>query len=251
MPPNKCLFCTRGDTFQRMEHPIPESLGNDDTVLPPGFVCDSCNQYFGSKLEREVLAVPPFNVERVAAAIRTKKGRYAKMDSPDVSLYSTGFWDQLVFSGHTDWCKRTFMTPDRGFLLIDPHPRQRELVARFLLKMGLELLLFAEAEDPYARQFDAARNCAREGRSAKDWEVAYGLYPKRGDLVTNRREDEIGPLETRQIYQYEMGAMPSGDRILMFLFINHCFACNLSRPALDEYLAGFNAINQFELRLMA
>jgi len=103
-----------------------------------------------------VLASPPFSVERVAAAIRTKKGGFARVEPRDVSLYSTGFWDLLVFCGQADWYKRTFVSPDRGVLLVDPHPWQRSLLARFLLKMGLELLLFAESEDPYSDHFGAA-----------------------------------------------------------------------------------------------
>jgi hypothetical protein len=44
-PPFECLFCRTRDRsgFTRVEHAIPESLGNDDFVIPAGFVCDVCN----------------------------------------------------------------------------------------------------------------------------------------------------------------------------------------------------------------
>ncbi len=37
-----CLFCGSNGPFLRLEHIIPESLGNDDLVLQ-GEVCDVCN----------------------------------------------------------------------------------------------------------------------------------------------------------------------------------------------------------------
>ena len=91
-PPFKCLFCgTTQGSFESIEHPIPESMGNDDTFLPKGFVCDSCNQYFGSKVEQSIMASPPFNLERVAASIKTKKHRYAKYADSSLVLQSEGF----------------------------------------------------------------------------------------------------------------------------------------------------------------
>jgi hypothetical protein len=90
-PPFDCLFCrSTAGPFNRIEHPIPESLGNDDLTLAKGFVCDPCNQYFGSKIEQRVLAAPPFNIERTAQAIPTKKGKLASYHEKDLSLYSTG-----------------------------------------------------------------------------------------------------------------------------------------------------------------
>ena len=127
---------------------------------------------------------------------------------------------------------------------------QRTTLSRFLLKIGLELLLFTESDDPYDRHYDRARECARFGDGYLDWQVGYAQYPNRSELVTARREDELSPLETRQIYQYEMGVMPNGDRIFCFAFITHCFACNLSQPHLDEYIEGFNRMNDFHMKLM-
>jgi hypothetical protein len=106
----------------------------------------------------------------------------------------------------------------------------------------------SDEEDPYSSHYDDARRCARYGDGASEWDVGYGVYPRRRDLVLARRYDEIGPLETRQIYQYEMGIMGSGDRILCFGFMTHVYACNLSRPFLLEYLLGFNARNEFVLQ---
>lgn len=249
--PFKCLFCSANGPFTRNEHPIPESLGNDDTVLGPGFVCDNCNQYFGSKIEHFVLSCPPFSIDRVTQAVKTKKGKYPKASLPGSHLFSMGYWDTVLWVGELGRTPPTYANKDGGLIICPPSPKDdAHCISRFLLKMGLELLLLADAEDPYSREFDCARAYARYGRGQGRWDLGYGHYPRRSDLVVSVRVDEIGPLETRQIYQYEMGVMSSGDKILCFAFVDHCFACNLSQPSLAEYLQGFNLRNEFRMELM-
>jgi len=136
----------------------------------------------------------------------------------------------------------------QNVLSISPPPGYVSVMARFLLKMGMELLIVADQVDPYSKAFDLARRCARFGERMSEWDVAYGLYPARDRLKLSSRVDRLGRLETRQIYQYEMGIMASGDVVLCFIFVNHVFACNLSREPLTEYLLGFNAKNEFSLQ---
>lgn len=248
LPPNRCLFClSTVGPFLRKEHPVPESLGNDETVLAPGFVCDLCNQYFGTKLEAQVLASPPFNIERVAQAVKTKKGRYARYQESGFSVVSTGYWDRVVLSSPKPTTQFLNMLTS-GKLYVFPLPNYADLIVRFLLKIGLESLLLSDEFDPYTKVFDNSRLCARYGEGAGRWDVAYGIYPSRRDLILSTRIDRYGPLETRQLYQYEIGVLESGDCILSFVYVDHVFACNLSRPYLTEYLMFFNANNSFSLR---
>ena len=37
----KCIFCSEKGPYNTVEHIIPESLGNDDTLLA-NCVCDKC-----------------------------------------------------------------------------------------------------------------------------------------------------------------------------------------------------------------
>jgi len=210
-------------------------------------VCDACNQYFGSKLEKRILESPPFSIERVAAAIKTKKGKYAGHREPDLRLLSTGYWDHVLLVGEEQRAGG-FPTDTEGKLLVFPPRNYADMLVRFLLKMGLELLATTDEEDPYAPDYDKSRSCARYGRGADKWDVAYGLYPRRTDLTVGHRQDDIGPLETRQIYEFSLGVLPSGDRAFFFAFITHCFACNLSSPSIQEYLVGFNSKNEFRMR---
>ena len=84
--------------------------------------------------------------------------------------------------------------------------------------MGLELFAMAESMAPYESRFNAARECARFGTAADDWDFAIGLYPDRDGLPTRARVDHYGPLETRQIYQYGLGVVVSGDVLFSFVY---------------------------------
>ena len=71
----QCIFCKeRSDDSKSIEHIVPESLGNREHVLPKGIVCDTCNSYFGIKIEKEVLAQGYFKYMRHIQDIETKRG---------------------------------------------------------------------------------------------------------------------------------------------------------------------------------
>ena len=49
----RCLFCKKdSDETKSIEHIVPESLGNKSFVLPLGYVCDKCNNYFALRVEK-------------------------------------------------------------------------------------------------------------------------------------------------------------------------------------------------------
>src|SRR5712671_2773182 len=156
-PPYECLFCRTGQrsSFTWIEHPISESLGNDDVTLEPGFVCDSCNQYFGAKLESKVLAAPPFNVERARQAIPTKKGKPPRYDGDGFSLVSTGYRNKLFVVATTDDHRPALRMLSRQTLITSPPTGYSNLLARFMLKMGIELLAVSGEINPLSHSFDA------------------------------------------------------------------------------------------------
>jgi hypothetical protein len=218
-------------------------------VLGPGFVCDPCNQYFGSKVEQKVVGLAPFGIERVRADVPTKKGKPAVFRDPaGLNLFPTGFLNHVVFAAEPRYYLRTtaFSFPQ---LVVSPTPQEDFHLVRFLLKMGLEMLLFATDDiDPYASTFNRARQFARYGGGSPSWEFAMGTYPRADDLIISERVDEHGPLVTHQLYQYQLGQMFSRDIGFCFMYRTHLFACNLSNPSITEYLSGFNSRNSFQLQ---
>lgn len=254
-PPFKCLFClTQKGPFLRVEHPIPESLGNDEIYLKPGFVCDFCNQYFGSKVEQKVLDSPPFAIERTAAIVKTKKGKLPKFQrNPDLSLFTTGYKDKLIFaippSEYFGINPKHFFPDNAGNIILRLAPKKDEdfYAIRLLLKMGLELLLWNNEVNPYDCRFNDARNYARYAATGTSWEMGYAIYPRREDLNISQRFDEYGCLITHHLYQYEIGQMFGGDFCFCFIYRQHIFVCNLSSPSLREYITGFNSLNSFSM----
>lgn len=72
----RCIFCKQGSSScQSVEHVLPESLGNSEHVLPPGTVCDSCNNYFAGNIERPVLESEYFTTARFNSLIPNKRAR--------------------------------------------------------------------------------------------------------------------------------------------------------------------------------
>lgn len=71
-----CIFCKQNsNTSKSVEHIIPESLGNKSHTLSAGIVCDKCNNYFATKIEKEVLEQPYFRSLRHRNVIRSKKNK--------------------------------------------------------------------------------------------------------------------------------------------------------------------------------
>jgi hypothetical protein len=69
-----CLFCLgQKNTFQKIEHIIPESLGNKVYLLPKGVVYDKCNQYF-AKLENYFCHYHLSSATKLLFLDKTKKG---------------------------------------------------------------------------------------------------------------------------------------------------------------------------------
>jgi len=71
----KCIFCKCDSSNSKsVEHIIPESLGNKSHTLPKGIVCDSCNNYFATKIEKNLLESGYFKSLRYRNYVANKKG---------------------------------------------------------------------------------------------------------------------------------------------------------------------------------
>src|SRR5919202_6972188 len=95
--PFLCRFCRQPDgPFNAVEHPIPESLGNDDLIIPRGWICDSCNHYFGAKVEQKAAALPPFSIERSLFSVPSKKRQLPRHQGDGSALAPTAVGGQLA-----------------------------------------------------------------------------------------------------------------------------------------------------------
>ncbi len=77
-----CVFCLRTNAdFTSVEHIIPESLGNDEWILPMGWACDDCNKKF-SVWERDLTSKSRILAWcRFMSPAMSKKGKFFEFRS--------------------------------------------------------------------------------------------------------------------------------------------------------------------------
>jgi hypothetical protein len=74
----ECLFCGRRDGgFTSREHIFPESLTTDipEAILPPGVVCDRCNNGPLASLDEALCDFLPLTMRRLTLGITNKRGQ--------------------------------------------------------------------------------------------------------------------------------------------------------------------------------
>lgn len=188
----RCIFCKKDSSSSKsVEHIVPESLGNKHHILPPGFVCDACNNYFARKVEAPFLESEEIRSLRFMQAVPNKKGNIVSQSGiaigkegySRVSIYKDAlshhsndnspemiplidFKDKMISEGTIFFPRIT----DNELCRMDS-----QIVSRFLAKIAIECLAsrFALCEpdgldymiDDHA--FDALRNYARFGTGGK------------------------------------------------------------------------------------
>lgn len=224
-----CLFCRGAGPFSTIEHVVPESLGNDELVLT-GEVCDECQAYFGKEVERFVLSKSPLAFWRCLLGIRTKAGRL-----PTVSLSQPARQkgtipathsmhdDGVGFTAHEDGSTSIdiddpqivadILSGRRDSFRFVLTPKLLHMLARFLLKIGVELV--ATHDSPAARsgKFDDARLHARFGSGERLWPI---FHSHSGDLAELRRIELQGdqPI-SEEILCYEYALLSVDEYTLL------------------------------------
>lgn len=166
----KCIFCkSKKGEFTTREHILPESLGGGDwALLPDGLLCDKCQNVFGSSIEQQALADYPFSFFRVFSGIPTKKGTApwfaswegtikASLQPGTLGYEPSGIFRNTIEEGH------------KSVIRLLAHPLKPQMVCRFLLKMGLEVIATDDPKVVFDKRFDNARNFALLGEKQQDW----------------------------------------------------------------------------------
>lgn len=165
-----CIFCRDASPASSTEHLIPQSLGGDESArLPPGLVCDRCNQYFGSKVESRVLTSYPFSLVRVMWHVPSKKGRYPTIPGYPGSVTAGPRLDELLIEVKEPELFEEVRTGKLRVLLVSAEVREPEAITRFLLKVGLESLALVDPVLARGSRFDRVRAVARSPRRGSSW----------------------------------------------------------------------------------
>lgn len=188
----KCIFC-KCDSSQAksIEHIIPESLGNKGSILPRGAVCDRCNNYFATKIEKRVLESGEFQYLRFHQSIKNKAGRTPEIEGfigPHKVKFRAEGWPfqfNFILSEDSYDALESYLKTEAGrkasCILIPEsgQPAENALISRWLAKMALEALAHrisknenwneAIVEDA---QFDPIRQFARFAKRGECWDYS-------------------------------------------------------------------------------
>jgi len=245
-----CIFCkTDSSNSKSVEHIIPESLGNVEHILPPGIVCDKCNNYFARKIEKPLLESQYFLYARFENLIPSKKGRIPVVKGlipQSHSVVEVGFGEEglRIFVKPEDVPRFLESTEPKGGTLYILHPTKPEgidrLLSKFLGKVAIEALAHRVLDMPEALKVDVVDNEAldhlrtyvRRGRDKMTWPFHQrDLYP--ADALFYSEEDDVYydiPHEFTLLYTEKQ------ELFLVLAVFGIEYTLNMGKPDINGYL---------------
>lgn len=252
----RCIFCkSPSDRSKSVEHIIPESLGNDDHVLPTGWVCDSCNNYLSRKVEAPFMNSEYGKRARFEMKIPSRRRRIPIVsgfhpqsrtmvnllhDGVGLSFFAAEGEDEAAFIN-------TLRSQSHGSLWI-PSSGDPELtyeIARFVGMIALEILAYRclditgwNDELVDKPELDELRDYVRRGRPGFIWPVHLRrIYP-----AAHEFSDEIDP-EFQVLHEFDLLFIPSkdstesgGEFYAVIAILGIEYTINLGGPELEGYL---------------
>ena len=176
-----CIFCkNNSDSSKSVEHIVPESLGNDKFILPRGYVCDKCNNYFSRTFEQQLLDLPFFKQLRHSLNIKSKKGNIPNnkgfLIDPDlieVEFKKDKNQQESISLSQEVEIGNGLMT----FIPVFNSPGYQNLhMSKFLGKMAIEAIVYYALQYQNSVEeavnqtcFDALKNYVKAGKKGQFW----------------------------------------------------------------------------------
>lgn len=257
----KCLFCKQNSTNTKsVEHIVPESLGNTTFILPLGYVCDKCNNYFAREVEKPFLDLPELRLLRFQEAIPNKKNKMPAITGLLNGKYPITLKRKLSHNKVVNEAEvsieainRILNISDRTTIIVPAFtnkmlPPNNYITSRFLAKLALEALAdklkdIENSLDDLVNdtQFDMLRNHARLGiikkwpcsiRRIYDynkiWEYSDGLH---GQMV---HESDFLLIPVEKNHELNVGHIMAEIYFVVALWGIE-FAINMAGPEIIGY----------------
>jgi hypothetical protein len=252
-----CIFCKRDSTGSRSEeHIIPESLGNEEHVLPPGVVCDACNNYFASSIEQVVLESGEFKTTRFSMVIPNKRNRVPSVDGmllplqPGMTLGQAARFHRADVSRNPEDGSYNLFPEDAAAAAVadcritrmiipatGPKP-DRIVFARFLGKVAVEAMaarLLKNAPEMLEEfvqddQIDILRNYARYGKQGLEWPYSERrIYPADFSFPTPDGDSyEV-------LHEFDFLHTEQGEMYFVLAILGTEYAINMAGPDFEGY----------------
>ena len=246
----RCIFCKSDSSASTsIEHIIPESLGNTEHILPPGVVCDACNNYFARKIEGPLLESNYFVHARFRNVVQSKKGRVPPIKGIHVESATIIELSQedggSVYPSNERNTKRfieSVLTSAQGRLVF-PVPTEPDeyVVSRFLGKVAIEALARTALSVPGGlneivdkQELDLLRNYVRRGSTEVVWPFYQRrIYPE--DAVFY--EEGYGYYEVLHEHKFLYPFFPESVELYLVLAIFGVeYTLNMDAPNVSGYV---------------
>ena len=159
----RCIYClSDSGTFTSEEHIVPESLGNYDTVLQKGLVCDTCNNEVLSGLDEKLVNSGLLGLLKTVFMPYTKEGKLPhatfqnltiRKTHPNHIVINTPSKKYFTLDEMDEEGNIHFTIKSRGRETFDP-----KIIGRALYKIGLGMVAFRQGREVACEnRYDAAR----------------------------------------------------------------------------------------------
>jgi hypothetical protein len=259
IPGMRCIFCkTDSSSSNSIEHIIPQSLGNTEYVLPRGWVCDRCNNYFSRKIEKPFLESLYGTVSRFEMQVPNKKGRippvigfHAESGSRVAMFYDATDGSRCVGvdegEDESRWIAAVKGRKKGTLYFPRPEiPRGDYVTARFIAKVALEVLAFRcldltgwNDEIVEKIELDEIRHYVRVGNPRLIWPVHIRQIYERGHMFVD------GSRSYQVLHEWTILNTQQGEFFVIVAIFGVEYSINLGGPELKGYL---NWLEQNESR---
>ena len=249
--PFQCIFCkSTSASFDSCEHIVPESMGNLEHTLPPGVVCDGCNNYFSRKIEGPLLNTEFYRQARHRNGIPSKRNRIpvqGMLSFPDALSLELGIArdGSRYLSAANESDNNRFINRLRAskrLTAVFPcasKPPQR-LLSRFLLKMGVEYLAMRmlpveagiQTDHIQNSALDEARRYVRFNEGREDWPFHECQIYAEGN-----RFHDIQTGETYDVpHEFTLLYTEQNEMYFVIAVFGTQYSINLGGPEIDGFL---------------
>jgi hypothetical protein len=259
----ECIFCRKpSDNSKSIEHIIPESLGNKEHILEKGLVCDACNNYFASKIEKILLEQPYFINLRHRNIIRSKKNHLIPETCFSPKFGPARIWFDLSKNGYSLCFESDNKTAfglktgeeDRLIIPMIQEPESNNyMMSRFLAKCALESMIlrigkknvFEFLKDANYSHYDHIRKYARFGEGCNFWPYSQRRIYSEDTRFIDKNENDGLPYEVLHELDFLMidhtaeYSSPEGlfyfDIYFVLAIMGIEYVISLAEPTIDGY----------------